>query len=271
MQIITVTRSRPAAFDQLRKFVKAQDLQDYEWLIVCDEGADDYHFPVTKGTARVKVVRRDTGEDTLPSFNANWLAALDHVTDDKVVVLEDDDWYNRSYLTDMNKMLDQADLAGFDHNAYYYVLERKAQRRHNGGMSALATTGFRRSLVPQVRKLLESGSVHLDILLWREFTGRKLLVDNFTGIDSASGIQPKIDEDTGNIVGEHPRHVGLKQPWHGGAAGLTQGGSHGGLDQTGKILRSWLGDDAAFYLKFTREHDPKNPQGFVLFAMPSEK
>lgn len=267
MQIITTTRNRPKAFEALKAWVKKQELQDYEWLIVCDGGAEDYVFPRSSGSAKVKVVKRDPSDDTMPSLCHNWLTALEHVSHDKCVVLEDDDWYHPMYLSEMSKMLDRADLAGFSHDAYYHVLERKAQRRHNIDLAALAATGFRKNVVSFLKEVASKGDIHMDLILWHEYKGKKLLVNNFTGIDTNSRSQPRLD-DKGNILGERPRHVGIKQNWHGGEDGLTQATSGGGIDQTGKVLRAWLAEDAAFYLKFTKEPDTNKPQPFILMEMP---
>lgn len=109
------------------------------------------------------------------------------------------------------------------------------------------------------------------------FSGKKLLADNFTGITDPN-VLPALDR-AGNIANEHPRHVGMKENWHGGADGLSTDGhdprKSGGVDYWGDVLRRWLDPDAAkFFLSFTRDPDgPKSGKPYsanVMLPLPTE-
>jgi hypothetical protein len=122
------------------------------------------------------------------------------------------------------------------------------------------------------------------------FGGSKLLADNFTGIVSGQRRTMKwvdgklhvtshdytLNED-GNIEGEHPRHVGLKEPWHGGTEGASDHSAldGGGPDRDGLKLIEWIGrENAMRYLGLFPEPDGRNGKpypAFVLVAMPPEK
>lgn len=259
--LITTTHGRPKAFAALQKWVELQSAEEFHWLIVCDDW-DGYKFPPK--SSRVTVIKRDASEDddSLPSLNRNWLAALDwidqHEDYDKMIVLEDDDFYHRDYVRETRKHLDAADLVGWNEDAYYYVLSRRARRVHNQEHASLAATGFKRSVLPYLRECVQKGDIFIDCFLWLDKAPRnikKRLVDNFTGIVYGSREQPKMD-NKGNIANEYPRHVGMKTPWHGGAEGLSTKGHDpaqgGGSDILGVTLRKWIGEEAAeFYLKFT--------------------
>lgn len=305
--LVTCTRGRPKAFDLLAKIVKKQTTQDFDWLVICDEWAG-YKFP-----KECKIIKRDGTDDTLPSLNENWRAALDwvakHESYGKILVIEDDDWYHREYVLETATLLDRCDLFGWQEDAYYYCLSRKARRCHNVGFAALGATAFNRTVLPYLRKCVELGTPHIDVALWRgirekavmaqppmtmsggvtvappaveyarikeEFAGKKLLAHNFTGLaeegttirwdDQGKLIvvsnEPHLDNH-GNIAGEHPRHVGMKEPWHGGVPGASSYGhdprSAGGPDIFGDTLRKWLGnEDAKLYLQFTKD-PPRNP------------
>lgn len=108
-----------------------------------------------------------------------------------------------------------------------------------------------------------------------EFKGRKLLANNFTGVlygvapeikyDAAGKLQiimhQAVLDETGMVKDEYPRHVGMKEPFHGGSAGTSIGGHdprwRGGPDILGATLRKWIGEDAKMYLKYTS--DPPSP------------
>ncbi len=300
--LITTTKNRPAAFEQLKRIVSNQTVESFDWLIVSD-GWDGYKFP--KGA---KIVKRDGSADTLPSLCQNWLAALDwieqHPQYERFIVLDDDDYYHREYLAEAKKHLEQADLVGWQNDAYYYVLNRKARRFLNTGHASLGATAFTRAVLPYLRQCVQEGDVFIDLLLWKgirrqtlepqaplkmpdgstidvpprtvshavaEFKGKRRLVDNFTGIVEGSDVQPEIDNKTGRPKGEHPRHIGCKEPWHGGLPGLSRAGhdyqAAGAWDAMGTIARQWFGDeDAEFYLKFSADYwaafqPPKPGQG----------
>lgn len=319
--LVTVTHGRPKAFEILKKLVKKQTTKDFTWLIVTDSW-DKYVF-----TPEMEVVRRTPVQgEKLPSICSNWLAALDWIDDhdeyDKIIPLEDDDWYHREYVLETSEWLDKGDLVGWEHDAYYFVLSRKAKRQHNVGHASLAATAFGRAALPWVRECASQGQVFIDLLLWqgiwaksltqqppvtlangqvvnppaaeqnflvKKFEGSAFLVDNFTGIRAGQPMEVRWDEkgklqvirhepvldEVGNIKDEHPRHVGLKEPWHGGTGGLSAFGHDcrqgGGPDIFGDQLRRWIGrEDAKTYLSFTSD-PPRNPYpAHVIVPMPIE-
>ncbi|NOX54094.1 MAG: glycosyltransferase family 2 protein [Planctomycetes bacterium] len=55
----------------------------------------------------------------------NLLAALQRVRHDKVVFVEDDDWYAPEYLAQMVRWLDQTDLVGETGARYYHLPTRR--------------------------------------------------------------------------------------------------------------------------------------------------
>lgn len=306
--LVTTTSGRPKAFEILEKVIRKQTTTDYDWLVVSDD-CEDYKFP-----SKCKVLRRDETDTKLPSICANWLAAIDWIESreayDKILVIEDDDYYHREYILQTAALLDKADLVGWEEDAYYYVLSRKARRTHNKGYASLAATGFTRAVLPFLRECCKAGDVFIDRNLWlgigevsqmmqppislatgqtispppvpyrrivSQFKGKKLLADNFTGLEVGKAVEMRWGDDgklqvirneadldeRGNIKDEHPRHVGMKEPWHKGKGGISSLGHDcrqgGGPDIFGDQLRRWIGaDDAKLYLQFTKD-PPRNP------------
>lgn len=277
MLLVTTTKNRPVAFNHLATLVKRMDGAEYhDWLVVTDGDTEDYKFPKNK---RFRLIERDNSEDIYPSLNHNLLCALDNVGDhDKIVLLEDDDWYSPNYLKETEKMLDRADLFGWCEDFYYHVLSRRPQRLHNQDYASLAATAFKPSVIPYLKACCERGDYAIDWRLWRgwvqkepaqiagasstrfagpevsyliNFNGRKELRHNFWGVPVPGG-EPEIDE-SGAAKGT-PRHVGIKENWHKGSDGLSRFGHKpsGGFDPMGVELKKQIGEeDAKFYLKFT--------------------
>jgi len=256
---ITVTNGRPKAFnDYLSKYAKKQT-QEFDWLIVCDND-EDYKFP-----KKAKVVLREEKSE-MNSMCANWHTALKWIQEqgqqyDRFAVLEDDDWYSDTFLYELNKFLDTKDLAGFNENCYYFVLSRRAHRCHNTDWSALATTGFRRPVLPLLEKIIAEGGVDIDTKLWTTFKGSKILANNFTGV---AGKQPALDGKGKQL--ELPRHIGCKENWHGGVSHASGYPPSGGFDTMGKVANRWFAADAPSYLKYTRTPPMGTPN--LLLEMP---
>lgn len=291
--IITATGGRPKALATLSKWLAAQTTEDFSWLVVSDDSAE-YKKP--KGAI---FLRRDVSPDeTLPSLNLNLLHALDWIDSkpeyDKFVFCEDDDWYSPSYVRETQKLLDRADLVGWNEDLYYYVMQRKFRRCHNQDYASLAATGFTRAVLPYMRSVCLVGDIFIDNILWHgirrqvflpqaplkladgstvegppqavsqvvsSWTGSRILVDNFSGL--AYGGREVVKLDKTGMPLENPRHIGCKGDWHGGVRGLSvRGHDHtlgGAQDIYGKLLTKWVGAEAAaFFMGFTK--DPDSPK-----------
>ncbi len=287
--LLTVTSGRPRCFERLTKYITSQTTDDFRWLVVTDD-YNNYQF-----TPDALVVKREhqPGDNSLC---ANLLTAIEWIKArpeyNQIILMEDDDWYCQTYVRETKKLFEKGNLIGWHENAYYYVLSRKSRRCHNKGFAALATTGFDRSVIPYLESVCKQNTIFVDKMLWNgivqetvesgikkmlpdgstielppqkisrvtsNFQGRKCLADNFTGL--LDNVQPVLDKH-GSVKDEYPRHVGLKQNWHQGKSGISQGHDPnvgGGIDMGGKTLKKWLGEDEAkFYLTFTRDI-PSNP------------
>jgi hypothetical protein len=116
-----------------------ETFQDFTWLVVGD--LEGYSLP-----ARAVVL------DAPGDLCSNWLTALDWLEAnqaERVVVMEDDDWYAPEYVEVMFSL--PAELVGLKRDLYFYLLSRKPRRLHNFNFSSLATTGFARSVFPSGR------------------------------------------------------------------------------------------------------------------------
>src|ERR1019366_5267061 len=162
--VITCTSGRPKALAALSRWLTASTTEDYSWLVVSDDFSE-YKKP--KGALVLK--RELDPSETLPRLNLNLLHALDWIDSkpeyDKFILCEDDDWYAPSAIRETQKLLDQADLVGWNEDVYYYVLQRKIRRMHNQDYASLAATGFTRDVKPYLREGCMNGEVFVKALL----------------------------------------------------------------------------------------------------------
>lgn len=232
--LVTTTRNRAFSFSLIETYIKKQTFkQPYQWLVIND-GTDEYTYTMGQEVVnrKPKKTMKTADGKNVPEISilANWLEAIPKIKGDKVIVVEDDDWLHPDYLTIMNTLLDEADVAGVSFDLYYKVKSRKYQRMGNPYHASLASTAFRASVLPFVERCCTvlcpaNKSVFIDMYLWAEAS-------------PMHGLKTKLVQN--KAKDGRALHVGFKQM--PGAAGL--GGGHtdtGAIDPTLMMLQSWIG------------------------------
>lgn len=235
--IITPTGDRPAAFNRCVQMVATQTLQPKEWIIV-----DDGTMPLTDQMRLpdwVTYVRRQRKSDDPPhTLSVNVRTALEHVSGDRVLVVEDDDWYSPLYAEYMLPHLERHDLIGLNTIRYYHLTQATWKHGRPPHHTAFAQSAFNRG--PAWEHLLkicrlDNAEIRekgvLDRYWWQSFDGRKLLLR------------------------EHPcLHVGLKGGF--GRPGLAEGHKRTDPDYRGDSERRYLpqsiGGDSAYYNRWQK-------------------
>jgi hypothetical protein len=93
---------------------------------------------------------------------------------DRVLIIEDDDYYAPQYLETMVARLDTADLVAEAPTHYYHVRERKHMDCKNRIHGSLFQTGMRRSVLPKLHYLCTQASYFLDLGLFCAIRNRVL-------------------------------------------------------------------------------------------------
>lgn len=199
-----------------------QSLPWTNWVVV-DDGREQ-----TTCTLGQRLVRLRPGLPPRISFARNVRAGLREIrklpNSEFIFFIEDDDWYGPDYVASLLIALMTHDLVGESHSRYYNVSQRSYHHCGNTGHAALCATAFRAALIPRIVSLIKNSDVFLDLRIWADLSCSKFL-------------QPT----------QHC--VGLKG--QAGRPGLTWGHrAHGFLpDPNGKVLKKWVGNDAAVVLK----------------------
>lgn len=216
--LITCTGDRPQSFSLVEHCIRRQTYRgDLQWLVVND---GRHHYDYSAG--QEVITRQPTNG---PSLGANILAALPRVKGDRILFIEDDDWYAAEYLEVMNAALDKAPLVGNCPALYYNVQYRKSRAMTNAKHASLAQTGLRTDLIPILRRVIP-GTPFIDMRLWRAWAGRP------------HSLFPNVKQPSGSFL-----QVSLKgMP---GRPGLGVGHKDRGTpDPTGDTLREWAGPEA---------------------------
>jgi hypothetical protein len=230
--VITPTGDRPEAFSRCIQMVATQTLRPREWIVV-----DDGQVPLTELMRLpdwATYIRREPVADDPPhTLSCNVLAALEHLSADRVLIIEDDDWYSPLYAEFLLPWLECYDLVGLNLIRYYHLEGRAWKHGHPPAHTAFAQSAFRRGHAwehlaavcrtgfPEIR---EKGV--LDRYWWQTFEGRKYLIN------------------------DHPcLHLGLKGGL--GRPGLASGHDRAEVDYIpdpeGRYLEGVLGKDASHF------------------------
>jgi hypothetical protein len=213
--LITPTGDRPEAFALCERWMARQTFTGpIQWIVV-----DDGRVP-TKCTAGQQYIRRQPGRNEGHTLSRNLRIAIPHIQHDRVLIIEDDEWYAPEYIERMNGWLDDDALVGCGLTTYYWPREGRYRIYTTHKHASLCRTGFRRDVLPQFIAACKSDHRSVDLRFWDLVKGRR--------------------HDL-----EQPLNVGMKQ-MPGRASG---GGSSANdvRDHDFKMLRRWLGDDVEHY------------------------
>jgi hypothetical protein len=224
LTLLTATGCRPKAWALCERWMMAQTYQGPVHWIVVDDGEEPQ--PVTfsrKGWTITFVRPTPTWKPGQNTQARNLLAGLDMVhSADRLLVIEDDDYYAPRWLERAAKALELAELVGECRARYYNLATRTGRQLSNSAHASLCSTAMRGSAIEAFRAVCKPGVKFIDLSLWKAHPSKYL----FTG---------------GDVVGIK----GL--PGRGGIGMGHRADMAGTKDKDGALLRQWVGSDAHFY------------------------
>jgi hypothetical protein len=156
-----------------------QTLKPQQWIVV-----DDGELPL-RDSVEFEYLRREPQiTDYEHTLSLNLLAALQNVRHNKIIFMEDDDWYHPTYLDYMSKLLDRADLVGFGNAVFYHVPSAKYMLKGSPKQPTLAQTAMKKDLIPVLQGICENADKEFNIC-------GKGLVDKALWAHSLDFIQDK--------------------------------------------------------------------------------
>lgn len=194
--LITPTGGRPEAFSVCQKLMERQTYSGPVTWVIIDDGPKRSPFNFSRENWHIVHIRpKDLWTEGQNTHSRNLLLGLECVDyEDKVLFIEDDDYYSPAWLAAMDKMLDYVALAG-ERNARYYNLKTGHGRdMKNDKHASLCSTGFRgQEALELFKEICRNNLTRLDVLLWRHFKGFKTLffggyVVGIKGFNGRAGI-----------------------------------------------------------------------------------
>lgn len=223
--LLTTTGMRPHAWELCKRWMRAQAYADPVTWVIVDDGEDvmslsgvPEHWYICHVTPSPKWVR---GQNTQAR---NLEAGLNLVPDGaKLVIIEDDDYYDPGYIAAVDGWLSHADLVGECNSRYYNVYSRRWAYCNNRKHCSLMSTAMKGDAVERFREVVSGRHKFVDIEMWRSFGGSKL-------------------------ISETTLTVGIKGLPGRPGIGVGHRLSSGAVDRYGQTLRNWIGTDAEVYL-----------------------
>jgi hypothetical protein len=228
LTLITLTGSRPVAWALCQAYMQRQTYAGpVRWLVV-DDGKKPQTITFERAGWTLEVIRPkpfwEPGQNTQ---SRNLLAALEKVSDeDRLVFIEDDDWYSAGWLDLAARKLDEAELIGERFAFYYNVRTKSYLQLKNGSHASLCSTAIKGRAIAELRRICEQQHKFIDLALWRLpmprrlFTSREVI--GMKGLPGREGIG-----------------MGHQPPIHFKP------------DPSGEVLRKMIGADADRYFQST--------------------
>lgn len=159
---ITPTGDRPLAFALCQQWMRNQTRQPDQWIVV-----DDGKVPLKPFVSMQYVRREPQLDDPQHTLFLNLKAAVPLIKGDKIVIIEDDEYYAPEYIEEMVRRLTQHEVVGIGRSKYYHLPTGSYFQISNTTHASLAETGFRSSIMPELSGLWD-GDSSLDMRLWQK-------------------------------------------------------------------------------------------------------
>lgn len=187
--VMTPTGDRKLAFDLCRQWMQHQTVKPDQWIVV-DDGVNPMKEGLLPSWA-FYVRRKPSCADPKHTLTINMKCALHFIKGDKILIMEDDEYYGPGYIEEISRRLDYYDVVGVGCSKYYHVTSGSYQRHQNMKHASLAQTAFRSFLLPVFKECVEKGMEHrwLDDWFWE-------VVNNFA---KDNRIRPHVFVDEPSI------------------------------------------------------------------------
>lgn len=173
ISIITPTADREFCLNRLAFYLKRQTfVGDIQWVIT-DSGsksAISIGPPFSFNTVDYKYLGHI--KKSHKSFCRNMQDALSRVKYNKILVMEDDDWYHPTYIEVMWERLHKNQLIGEIPATYYHIKDQSYRILPNVERASMCQMGFTKEIISTLQHILKQQNAFIDIQLWRYYSSQ---------------------------------------------------------------------------------------------------
>ena len=158
---ITPTGDRPLPFTLCQYWMIKQTLKINQWIVV-----DDGKIPTEPKVGMEYIRREPQPDDPERTLIENLRAAIPYIRGNKIIIIEDDEYYASGYIEEMSSKLDRFEIVGIGRSKYYHLLSGHYSHLANTRQASFAQMAFRRSFLAEFKGFL-TGELYLDMRIWR--------------------------------------------------------------------------------------------------------
>lgn len=225
LTLLTATGCRPQAWALCERWMLRQTYPHAVRWVIVDDGAQPQPITFQREGWTLEVIqptpRWRLGQNTQARNLAAGLQVIG--SHERLVIIEDDDWYAPTWLAEVDARLRRDFLVGECRARYYNLATRTGRAIPNERHASLCSSAMSGAGIEALRSCVQRAGTFIDMTLWRTHLPSSLfntqLVVGIKGLPGRGGIGK----------GHHPGFVGQADP-------------------EGALLRQWVGDDATFYL-----------------------
>lgn len=191
LTLLTATGGRPDALQLCIKWMNNQTFKGrVRWVIVNDVDVDEQYLDIREDWDKHIIIPNPLWVEGDNTQSRNLLAGLEVISpEERLVIIEDDDYYSPHFLEMMDGWLKEDDLVGERETYYYHITERAYRRCNNSEHASLCSTGMKGEALSLFKQICRLYFKFIDISLWKEFQGYKRLYKshNVVGIKGLPG------------------------------------------------------------------------------------
>lgn len=196
IDIITPTGDRPLCFTRCIKWMQQQTIKESVHWIIVDDGQEEApifsNFP--KNWKITYLRRQKESSDPYNTQGVNILKAIDKVESSKVVMIEDDDYYHKDWLSTASELLNYYDIVGKSSIIYYNILNKSYHftnyfTDYPTTTNPMVQTAFRSSHLATLKNICEINTIQIDNELWQSVKGSKYLLNTEESLKLVIGIK----------------------------------------------------------------------------------
>lgn len=234
--LITPTGDRPLAFSICVRYIAAQTYTGPLQWIIADDGNTHLNITLARSDIELHHIKRNGVRDRAKSITGNVAATLFPVKYDKVLIIEDDDYYRPDYIETTINRLQDSDMIGEGNSRYYNIAHEKYRLNHNLEHASLFQTAFKANVLEYLWvSCLKRDSAFIDCRLWNKSSIKKkrIFVDKISSV-GIKGLPGRAGIGSGHRPGKHSHAFQSDTNW--------------------KVLKDWIGtDEANVYIQIAKE------------------
>lgn len=183
LALLTPTRGRPVGLAIAAHYVvrMAAGMEDVVWVICDGTGGPKIESAYMTGSVRTWHLKEDHAglrkHESLSTNVERGIGFARRLGATMVAVIEDDDWYDRSYARWVMAELQGADLIGESYAMYYNVATRRCRQLPNANHASLCSSAWRlgTDVDRKVMRAIEESKrieTFLDLAIWQTCDGK---------------------------------------------------------------------------------------------------